>query len=285
MLANQVGSKEAQECDDAECQRREYDSSFVMIGLVRLGSDPKPPIPRSRSRRPRILRRKSSFDPAGTRSVAASRACSDDERRGHGESSPSRTESSRCRSVRRTYHDRLRASTQPRVDCRPAFSRLERGADGVFKRHWLMCQQLVDLTITNNDLVGHRINESTSSCEVDIGDQSQPVRRQSWRQQGHRHNDPSMTHDATDRQHHSPIGERLRTADVVALADHVRFAQNPNQIEQCVGQRNGLGARLNPAWSDHDGQASHQLSENLPTDAPVANDDPGSECRRGHRGP
>ena len=46
---------------------------------------------------------------------------------------------------------------------------------------------------------------------------------------------PPMAHDAADRQHHAPIGERLWTADFVGLIDHFPFAQHPDQIKESVG--------------------------------------------------
>jgi hypothetical protein len=95
-------------------------------------TDPKIQAPAANS-----PRTKKFFDPAGTLSVAESRDVP---------TTNVAATVSRCRreesplSVVASEHDqdRLRASTQPRVDCRPALSGLERGVDGIFKRHWLM---------------------------------------------------------------------------------------------------------------------------------------------------
>ncbi len=84
--------------------------------------------------------------------------------------------------------------------------------------------------------------------------------------------------DPGHRRHQVPVRHHLGPADLVGPADRLRPAQHAGEVDDHVVERDRLAARLHPARRDHHRQTLDQLSQHLPADAAVADDDPGSQC-------
>ena len=109
------------------------------------------------------------------------------------------------------------------------------------------------------------------------------MRRQPRRQQRHGDDDPVTVHDPAGDHHHVEVREDLRSADVVDLADGVGSTEDSHQVDQGVVEGDRLGLRLDPTRRDHDWEPLDELAQDLPADAPVADDDAGPQG--GRRGP
>src|SRR5436190_19535940 len=88
-------------------------------------------------------------------------------------------------------------------------------------------------------------------------------------------------HDPAGDHHHVAVGQSLRSADVVDVADGVGSTEDAHEVDQGVVEGNGLGLRLDPAWGDHDREPLDQPAQDLPADAPIPDDDARPE--RGRR--
>ena len=87
-------------------------------------------------------------------------------------------------------------------------------------------------------------------------------------------------HDPAGDHHHVAVRQGLRSADVVGLADGVGSPQDSHQVGQGVVEGDRLGLRLDPARRDHDREPLDELAQDLPADAPVADDDAGPQGGR-----
>ena len=153
---------------------------------------------------------------------------------------------------------------------------------GLGERHRRVAEQLVEPAVVHHDLVRHRVDQGPGRGQVDVGDEPQPVRRQPRRQQRHGGDNPVAVHDPAGDHHHVAVREGLRSADVVDLADGVGSPEDADEVDQGVGEGDRLGLRLDPARRDHDREPLDELAQDLPADAPVADDDAGAQ--RGRRG-
>ena len=106
------------------------------------------------------------------------------------------------------------------------------------------------------------------------------MRRQPGRQQRHGDDDPVTVHDPAGDHHHVEVRQDLGSADVVDLADGVGTAEDPDEVDQGVVEGDRLGLRLDPARRDHDREPLDELAQDLPADAPVADDDAGPQGGR-----
>ena len=108
------------------------------------------------------------------------------------------------------------------------------------------------------------------------------MRGQARREQRRGHDEGPAAQKASDGQHHVAVGQRGRAAELVDLADALVAAQHAAQRTQRIVERDRLGAGLHPARGDHHRQPLDELSQDLPADAAVPDDDAGPE--RGRRG-
>ena len=88
-------------------------------------------------------------------------------------------------------------------------------------------------------------------------------------------------HDPAGDHHHVEVREDLRSADVVDLADGVGSTEDSHEVDQGIVEGDRLGLGLHPARRDHEREPLDELAQDLPADAPVADDDAGPQGGRG----
>jgi hypothetical protein len=112
----------------------------------------------------------------------------------------------------------------------------------------------------------------------------QPVRGQPRSQHGHLEDERAPSADARDARDHFAVGERLRAADVEALAERLRPTGDAVEVVDHVVEGDRLRRRGEPSRRDHHREAVDEGDDRLERGAAAADDDRGAQ-RRHRKGP
>ena len=150
------------------------------------------------------------------------------------------------------------------------FRSVERGVDGVLEVHRGVAGDLFERAVGDHHVVRHRVDQGPGRRQIDIGDEAEPPRRQSGREDRHRHHQQALAHVSGDGAKHVAVGGRLGRTDLVVTRGHVRARAASTNARNGIGEGDRLGAGIHPFGRHHHRQALDQLAEDLPAQAALS---------------
>ena len=126
--------------------------------------------------------------------------------------------------------------------------------------------------LRDDHLLLEAVDQRAHQADVDRRDERDPVRGQPRGQQRHRYHDRvAAAHDGRGARDHVAVGEHVGAAEL-DLGRRLRQLGQGGQRARDVGDRNGLGARVQPARRDHHRQPARQVAQHLERGAAGADD-------------